>query len=101
MSRIDGGTKDIPTAGTRVQISTKATRVHIIWFTAESGNTGDVWIAFNAVAANAGYPLAPDGTANRETALKLDFGDRSIALNNIYLDTDTDGNDVHWLALID
>ena len=93
MASIDFGTTDVPTAGTRVQISSSLSQVKAIEFHARSGNTGAMYVGDSTVSSTSGRELRPG------EVLALSFGDASIPFNVFYLDTATNGNDCDWVVL--
>ena len=96
MSRIFTGTTDIPTAGTRVQISNTARRVLSITFKARNGNTGSVYVGGSTVSSTNGVELrSNEGKSYNFGAAKV-----SAPISDFYLDTGTNGNDVDWWAIM-
>lgn len=78
---------DIPAAGTRVQASAISTPIRGCVLKALTANTGLVYVGGATVAAANGYPLSPG------ESISLDIQN----LNQIWLDTATNGNDVRVL----
>jgi len=102
MARILSDIVDIPTATTRVQLSTVEEEVLTITFKAPSGNTGDVYIGDISVAAAVGFSLSPGDALTldpsqgyQETGIP-----HSLKLSEIYIDAATSGNDVEYVALV-
>jgi len=97
MARIVDGVTDVPTAGTRVRINNTTERVLWLYMRARTANTNNVWFGSVTIAANRGKPIAPGG------AWEIDPGryNASLIFNTLYLDTDTNGNDVEWVALVE
>lgn len=95
MPVIKGSTTDIPTAGTRVQLSNTNDDVHAISFTAELGNAGKVFI-FDDGGSFPGFPLNPGD----EKTLDLSPLKATVKFSSIYVDTATNGNDVSWIAVV-
>ena len=93
MASIDFNTTDVPTAGTRVQISSSLSQVKAIEFHARSGNTGAIYVGDSTVSSTSGRELRPG------EVLALSFGDASIPFNVFYLDSATNGNDCDWTVL--
>ena len=89
------GTKDIPTAGTELQISNTADKVKSIAVKARSTNTGSAFLGISDVGATNGWTLLPG------EAVALDFGDGSIAFSVFYLDVATSGDDIDWAAVLE
>ncbi len=84
---------DIPTAGTRVQLSATATPVTTVIIQAKASNTGLVFVGDASVAAGQGISLA----AGKAIALNADdFGEGAgeFLLSDIYVDAATNGDDV-------
>lgn len=88
------GTTDVPTAGTRVQISDTERRVSSIVFRGRKGNTGNVYVGGSAVSSSAGFELAPG------EAISFPFASDGfvVLISDLYVDAATDGDDVDWAA---
>ena len=96
MGRIFVATTDIPTAGTRVQISNTPRLVVSITFKARNGNTGSVYVGGSTVSSTNGVELRPnEGKSYDFAALRL-----TVPISDFYLDTATNGNDVDWWAIM-
>lgn len=87
-------TKDIPTAGARVQISNTEDDVKVIYFKARAGNAGNTYVGEDDVASTKGHEMLPDGTA------KISFGDGSVKLSTFYVDAATNGDDVDVTVIV-
>lgn len=105
--KLDGGTSNVATAGTRVQLSSDAginVTDRIIWakFTPREGNTGEVYVGISDVSATHGVELDPGGANKQKDELVLNPGAQggSIPASSIYFDADTDDNKVDWALLI-
>lgn len=88
-------TKDIPSAGTRVQISNTAQRVKSILFHAQADNTGNIYVGDSSVSATASSMELQPGEA-----VRVKFGDGSVALSVFWVDAATSGDDVDGLAVL-
>jgi hypothetical protein len=92
--RFDSGTTDIPTAGTRVQISNTNDAVKAIEVRARVGNAGNTYFGVSDVSSTNGRELEPGATAS------LDFGDGSVKFSVFYVDAATNGDDVDWMVIL-
>jgi hypothetical protein len=102
------GTLDIPTAATKVRLSSESTLNHtdrVLWarFNSREGNTGEVYVGDTNVSATNGVELEPEGAEGDKSVLEIPAGlyGGSIPAGDIYFDTDTNGNDIDWALLID
>ena len=95
MSRFDTGTTDVPSAGTRVQISNTLDRVQWIRVSARTGISGALYFGRSDVAAANGYELS----ANDH--LEIDFRPGSEAFSAFYVDASTNGNDLDWAVVLE
>tara|TARA_Y100000296_G_C5055342_1_gene196986 strand:- start:33 stop:323 length:291 start_codon:yes stop_codon:yes gene_type:complete len=95
MSRFDTGTTDVPSAGTRVQISNTLDRVQWIRVSARTGISGALYFGRSDVAAANGYELS----ANDH--LEIDFRPGSEAFSAFYVDASTNGNDLDWAVILE
>ena len=95
--RFDAGTTDIPTAGTRVQVSALKDKVLWIRFAMRDGNTNEIYVGVDDVAANNGWELS---TNKRGLELNFQQFGGSILFDKFYVDSDTNGNDVDWVVLL-
>lgn len=101
------GTLDIPTSGTKVQLSS-VTRINntdrILWarFSPREGNTGEVYVGDTNVSTTEGVELEPEGENLQKSVYEMNPGllGGAIPASEIYFDTDTSGNDVDWALLI-
>ena len=96
--RVDFGTTDIPTAGTRVQVSTLKDKVLWIRFAMRDGNTNEVYVGVSDVASNNGWELS---TNKRELELNFRQFGGSISFDRFYVDSDNNGNDVDWAVVLE
>ena len=99
--QFDAGHTDIPSAGTRVALSTDAGlhgEYRIIWaqFKGDNDNSGDCWVGIADVSATHGWTLEVDDDVG--LVLPIPAGG-SISLGDIYFDAATNGNDVEWAIL--
>lgn len=92
--RWKAGTTDVPTAGTRVQISNTPDKVLSIFVRARLGNTGNVYFGISDVASTLGLELEP-GASHTTT-----FGEGSILFSSLYADAATSGDDLDWAAVL-
>ena len=95
--KLDAGSTDVPTAGTRRQISNTTDRVLWIQAKANPGNTGNVALGVSDVSMTNGWTLEKTDTVG----LKLDFRGESIAFSELYVDAATNGDDLDWVVLIE
>lgn len=93
--RVSIGTTDIPTAGSRVQISNTSDLVKSIAVRARPANTGNVWFGTVTVSSTVGWTLQPGESKT------MDFGKGSVLFSVFYLDTATNGNDVDHSAILE
>lgn len=93
--RVSIGTTDIPTAGTRVQISNTNDKVKSISVRSRVANTGNVFFGTSTVSSTVGWTLQPGESKT------LDFGEGSVLFSVFYLDTATNGNDVDHAAILE
>lgn len=105
--RFDAGSIDIPAAGTRVRWSTDGglnALDRFLWakFTPREGNTGEVYVGIADVSATHGVELDPSGSnlAKGEFVVEPGKFGGSIAVGDVYFDTDTNGNDIDWAVLL-
>lgn len=85
---IGSGSKNVTTAGTRVQLATTTTCKKVI-ITANVANTGTIWVGGSSVAANSGIPLVALQNVT------LDISD----LAAIWLDSTVNGEGVTYAYL--
>jgi hypothetical protein len=86
--------KDIPTAGTRVQVTSTSTIITTVVFQAKTTNTGVVIIGDSNVAAGQGLELSPGETLAITADMSGRSGGDELDLSDFWLDTATNGNDV-------
>ncbi len=95
--RLDVGSTDIPTAGSRVQILNEPTNIVLIQLQARPGNIGNIFFGMVDVSATIGWTMEP------KDQLVIDFDPQgkgsSIQMDDLYVDTDTNGNDVDWMII--
>jgi hypothetical protein len=90
---------DVPSAGTRVQISTKKEQVLSIIFTARKGNSGNVFLGDATVSATVGFQLAPEDSITLNPSLALEHR-TVVLLSDFWVDAATNGDDVDFIALV-
>lgn len=102
--RFDAVTIDVPTASTRVQLSSVTgieAEDRILWLRArgDPGNTGTVYIGIADVAATNGWSLEN----NDDIGLTIDFRtfDGSIPASDIWFDTATNGDDIECAIIFE
>lgn len=94
MSHSKVGTTAVPSAGTRVQLSTGTRRVKRIYFKASEANTGDMYFGDSAVSATVGISLdqARSGTDWHD----IDFTPSSENENFFWVDAATGGDSLDF-----
>ena len=97
MASVTAGTKTVSSAGTRVQVTTTPTPVRRIRFQAPPGNSGITYVGISTVSASvAGIELPASG--GNET---VDFIEgRPGDLSEFYCDAATNGDKVHYMAVL-
>ena len=93
--RFDTGTTDVPSAGTRVQISNTTDRILWIKVSARTGISGALYFGRSDVAAANGYELSANDS------LEIDFRPGSEAFSAFYVDASTNGNDLDWAVILE
>jgi hypothetical protein len=103
MARILFGTTDVPSAGTRVQISNDDFKVKHIEFFARAGNTGNVFVGLSDVSATVnGCELTPEAAARPKGHVVIPIPPGgTVLLSVFYVDAATNGDDVDWFAILD
>ena len=91
-----GGTTDIPTAGTRVQINNTARRCLSITLKARNGNSGSIYIGGSAVSSTNGFELR----VNESVTYNFVAAGVSCQMSDFWADTATNGNDIDWVAIV-
>ena len=93
---LDGGTTNVSSAGTRVQISNTVNKVRWIRVKALAGNSGLVYFGTSDVSASNGYELAATNTneISFEESLKRDLLSLLFLLQEIIL-CHSDQNHTH------
>ncbi len=103
MARVLTGVKDIPTAGSAVQLLASGTyHCYSIMIKAFPGNTGDVYYNGDSSASAAnGFAIEPGKFKVLNPGLvPVDNNNfETILLSTIWLDTATNGNDVEFSAI--
>lgn len=92
--RFDSGTTDIPSAGTRVQISNTKDKVKSIAARGRAGNVGNVYFGRSDVSSSNGWELEPGDS------IVEDFGEGSEFFDAFYGDAATSGDDIDWVVIL-
>ena len=97
MASVTAGTKTVSSAGTRVQVTTTPTPVRRIRFQAPPGNSGITYVGISTVSSSvAGIEFAAAGGS--ET---VDFTEgRPGDLSEFYCDAVTNGDKIHYMAVL-
>jgi len=102
MASIISDTVDVPTATTRVQISSSDHEVLIITFKAPALNKGTVYVGDSAVSATVGMPLEPGESfsdppyeSHQNTNLP-----ETVPLSDYWIDAANNGDDVAYFARV-
>ena len=92
--KYDTGTTNVPSAGTRVQLSNTTNRVRSLKVKALAGNSGLVYLGGTDVSASNGYELAATNT------IEINFAESggTVAFSTFYVDAATNGDDVDYAA---
>jgi hypothetical protein len=94
--RIDAGITNIVTAGTQVRILNTKDKIAWIKFSAPPTNQATTYVGPSDVSKTLGYPLP----AHRGPDLVMDFRPGTIIADLIWVDADSDGDDVAWMAML-
>lgn len=92
--RFDSGTTDVPSAGTRVQISNTKDGVKSISIRARPGNTGDAYFGVSDVSSTNGWTLQPG------EVISVSFEEGLVVFNVFYVDAATSGDDIDWAVVL-
>ncbi len=97
MASVTAGTKTVSSAGTRVQVSSTPTPVRRVRFQAPPGNSGITYVGTSTVSSSvAGIEFAAAGGS--ET---VDFTEgRPGDLSEFYCDAATNGDKIHYMAVL-
>jgi hypothetical protein len=104
--RLITGRVDIPSAGTRVQISSVKEKVRWIRFSSVFGNSAGIYFGDVTVSATAGKELRPPedseihGLESQSELRPWVDGAGTIFLSDLYADADTNGDDIEYEALV-
>ena len=62
---------------------------------------GNIWFGDSTVAANKGKPIAANGTFEMKPG-EFHAGQHphTVVFDTLWVDADTNGNDVEWVALV-
>ena len=93
--RFDTGTTDVPSAGTRVQISNTTDRILWIKVSARTGISGALYFGRSDVASTNGYELSANDS------LEMDFRPGSEAFSAFYADSSANGHDLDWAVILE
>tara|TARA_R110000751_G_scaffold287130_1_gene391756 strand:- start:471 stop:773 length:303 start_codon:yes stop_codon:yes gene_type:complete len=99
MARAISDSVDVPSATTRVQISTKKEQVMAITFKARAGNSGNVYVGGATVSAASGFELAPGNSISIDPS-QVSARDTTVPLSDFYVDAASSGDDVDFFALV-
>ena len=100
MARIASDSIDVPTAGTRVQISTIDNPVLSITFKARKGNSGNAYVGDVTVAAASGFELDPGESITLDPSQVVHEA-TTVFLSVFYVDVASNGDDVDYIALLE
>jgi hypothetical protein len=91
-----GGTTDVGTAGTAVQVSNTRRRVLSVTFIARAGNTGNVYVGDSTVSSTNGVEL------QQGQSFTFNPGSMgvSIPFSDFYVDAANNGDDVDHGAIL-
>jgi hypothetical protein len=92
--QFDAGTTDVPTAGTRVQLSNTAHRVKAIEVRGRPSNTGNTFFGTSDVSSTNGRTLQPG------ESVAVSFGEGTVKFADFYVDAATNGDDVDWSVVL-
>jgi hypothetical protein len=97
LASVTAGTKTVSSAGTRVQVSSTPTPVRRVRFQAPPGNSGITYVGTSTVSSSvAGIEFAAAGGS--ET---VDFTEgRPGDLSEFYCDAATNGDKIHYMAVL-
>jgi len=107
MARIDIGTTDVPSAGTRVSLSADGglnvgDQIIKASFQANPANSGSVFVGMVDVSSSNGWTLIAPVAAREGNVLSLDFSNiGSVSVGDIYFDAASNGDDVQWMIVLD
>ena len=91
-------TKTVTTAGARERIVTQEINVIAVLIQAISTNAGDIYIGDNTVSSSKGLEIDPRDSVIIN-AKDLGWADELIAMREIWVDSDDDGDGVNILYL--
>lgn len=96
--RVDFGTIDISSAGSRVQVSALKEKVLWIRFAMRDANTNEVYVGISDVSATNGWELSSN---KRELELNFRQFGGSVSFDKFYVDSDNSGNDVDFAVILE
>ena len=85
--------KDVPGAGTRVQLTTDNIFARSVTFQGDHDNTGSVFIGDNTVSSTV-HALALDPGEKHTFNATVQGGDVCFNLSDFWIDVETNGNDI-------
>ena len=102
--RLDIGNTDIPTAGTRVRLSSDGGLTvddRVLWaqFRGLPANTGAVYVGIADVSATHGWPLEKTDTVGLILNFRILGG--AVKAGDIYFDAAINGDDVAWALILE
>jgi len=97
--RFDSGTIDIPSAGTRVQISNTNDRVLSIEIHARAGNTGVIYFGRDDVSSTNGREIAKGATVELDFTFAANLHG-SERFSSFYVDAATNGDDADFMVIL-
>ena len=95
--RLDAGSTNVSSAGTRVQVNNVTNRVKQVQFKALAGNSGLAYVGVSDVSASLGYELSAGNTVS------LNFGEfgGSVPANIFYVDAATNNDKISWMMILE
>ena len=97
--QIQQGIKDVPTAGTAVQLSTSTAGVYAIWVKGSDSNSARAYFGTSTVASTTGWTLQPGQEKDFHFYDLSAPGGSLLPLSSLYADADINGEDLEWIAL--
>lgn len=103
--KIKSGVTKVASSGTAVQLRAKDEIVIRIYLSVPAGNTGSVYFGDSTVEGSgtvSGLELAKPATTDKDP-VPLEFSRDGLGgaiFKDLYVDAATNGDDLHWLAVI-